>query len=75
MTTSNVDHLVEVSGVYDGWSIAVIRHPEYKYVNRWATDDDPASPEPGYERRFYATEEYIERSGVLRGSRSEVRWS
>lgn len=72
--TSNIDHLIEVSGVYDGWSIAVIRYPEYVYVNRWATYDDPSAPDPGYERRFRAAEEYIERSGIARGRRSDLRW-
>lgn len=74
MNGPNVDHVIEVPGAYDGWSIAVIREPVYAYVNRWAQKDDPLVAEPGYERRFRLTEEYIERSGVKRGRLSNVRW-
>ncbi|WP_440711820.1 hypothetical protein [Herbiconiux sp. YIM B11900] len=72
---SNVDYTIEIPGVYDGWSIAVIAAPVYAYVNRWASDDDPLVPEPGYERRFAATEEYIERSKIARGLRRDVVWA
>ena len=71
---SNIDHLIEIPGVYDGWSIAVIREPTYAYVNRWARKDDPLLPEPEYERRYRRTEEYIEQSGVTRGRLENVRF-
>lgn len=74
MTDSNVEYLIEIQGVYDGWSIAVINEPTYAYVNRWATKDDPLLAEPGYERRFRMTEEYIDRSGITRGRISKVRF-
>lgn len=70
---SNVDHLIEIPFVYDGWSIAVIREP-YAYVNRWADENDPTRSREGYHRRFLATEEYIERSGVSRAARSTLIW-
>jgi len=71
---SNVDHIIEIPGVYDGWSIAVISDPTYCYVNRWADENNPTIPMPGYERRFRATEEYIERSKVARGRVVDLVW-
>jgi len=71
--SSKVDHLVEVRGVYDGWSIAVTAEP-YTYVNRWAVRDNPLVAKPGYERRFRLTEEYIQRSGVNRGRLDNLDW-
>lgn len=49
---SKVDHLIELRGVYDGWSIAVYK--DGTIHNRWAGDD-----ESGYVRRFEATEKAI----------------
>lgn len=46
--TENVHHFIEIRGVYDGWSIAVLN--DGTYVNRW---------EPG-DRRYAPTQEYIE---------------
>lgn len=48
--------LVEILGLYDGWSIAVLT--DGTLVNRWANDDGTAAAE-GYERRYAATEKYI----------------
>lgn len=45
-----VDHLVEIRGVFDGWSIAVMK--DGTVVNRWANL-------PGFERQAEATEAYI----------------
>jgi hypothetical protein len=67
------DYLIEVPGVYDGWSIAVLNDP-YVYVNRWAEVDDPLTPAPGCERRYRMTEDYIEASGVPRGRLSAIDW-
>ena len=53
--SSSIDRLIELRGVYDGWSIAVMK--DGSLVNRW-TDDD-GSPAKGYERRWAATEEAI----------------
>lgn len=69
---SNVDHLIELPDVYDGWSIAVISEPSYAYVNRWADENNPTRARSGYERRFRMVEEYIDRSGVPRGRLSNV---
>ena len=41
-------YVIEVRGIYDGWSIGVTRDNEY--VNRWDKDD----------YRYLATEEVIE---------------
>ena len=46
----DVDYLVEVRGVYDGWSIAVMK--DGSYVNRWEDPDNPGCAVPGFESRF-----------------------
>lgn len=51
-----IDHLIELRGVYDGWSIAVMTDGAIK--NRWANDAGDG-PEPGYERRWSAAEDAI----------------
>lgn len=51
-----IDYLVELRGVYDGWSIAVYTDGTLK--NRWANDAGDG-PGPGHERRWKATEEAI----------------
>lgn len=51
-----IDHLIELRGVYDGWSIAVYTDGTIK--NRW-TNDAGDGPEPGYERRWRAAEDAI----------------
>ena len=52
-----IAHLIEFRGVYDGWSIAVLK--DGSLVNRWAEPD--GTPRAGYERRFKATEAAIQR--------------
>lgn len=47
----DIDHLIEIRGVYDGYSVIVLK--DGTWVNRWAGV-------PGYERRAAATQEYIE---------------
>lgn len=49
--------IIELPGVYDGWSI--IQTPENTLINRWANADG-TGPEPGYERRYEATERAID---------------
>lgn len=53
--SNQINHLIELRGVYDGWSIAVMK--DGSLVNRWAKDDGSAAK--GYERRWAATEEAI----------------
>ena len=53
--SNDIGHLIELRGVYDGWSIAVMK--DGSLVNRWA--DDHGGPLGGYERRWAATEEAI----------------
>lgn len=50
-----VDHLIELRGVYDGWSIEVRKDGTMR--NRWAEAD--GKPAAGYERRWQATENAI----------------
>jgi hypothetical protein len=45
--------LVQLQGVYDGWSIAMLN--DGTAVNRWANDDN-TGPEPGFERAYAATQ-------------------
>ena len=52
-----VDHLIELPGVYDGWSIAVFM--DGTMLNRWANDEG-TGPAPGYERRYEATKKAME---------------
>ena len=49
---ANIAHLIELRGVYDGWSIAVLK--DGSLVNRWAAPD--CTPRDGYEDRWKATE-------------------
>ena len=41
--------LIEIRGVYDGWSVALL--PDGRYINRWEEGD----------RRYTATQEWIDR--------------
>ena len=41
--------LIEIRGVYDGWSVALL--PDGRYINRWKEGD----------RRYKATQEWIDR--------------
>ena len=52
---AEIDYLIELRGVYDGWSIAV--HTDGTLRNRWASADGTAIE--GYERRWEATENAI----------------
>jgi hypothetical protein len=52
----DIDHTIEIRGLYDGWSIAVMK--DGTVVNRWAGL-------AGYERRAAATDEYIKNAETL----------
>lgn len=54
-TDDDIDHVIELRGVYDGWSVAVLKNGIR--VNRWAGIDGQAIP--GYERRWKMTEDYL----------------
>lgn len=54
---ADVAHTIEIPGVYDGWSIAVLK--DGTMINRWADTEDPTKPAEGYERRYRMTEEAI----------------
>lgn len=51
-----IDYLIELRGVYDGWSIGVMT--DGCLHNRWS--DDEGNALPGYERRYEATERAID---------------
>lgn len=52
----SVDHLVEIPGVYDGWSIAVMR--DGTQVNRWPVGDPRhAATQDHIDRKEHATDE------------------
>lgn len=55
-----IDHVIELRGVYDGWSIAVLK--DGRMLNRWANDAGDG-PEPGYERRYELTKKAMESDG------------
>lgn len=57
--------LIELRGVYDGWSVAVMK--DGSRLNRWANADG-TGPAPGYWRRYEATEAF------LRGEEPDGRW-
>ncbi len=52
-TESEVAYLIEIRGLFDGWSIAVLEDGTWK--NRWNPED--------YPYRHAATQEYIEKHG------------
>jgi len=54
--SDEVAYLIELRGVYDGWSVA--RMTDGSLRNRWANED--GTPREGYERRFEAAQKYIE---------------
>lgn len=58
LADGDVDHLIEIRGVFDGWSI-LVRKSDGAHLNRWASEDDPTRPEPGYGRRYYETQDVI----------------
>lgn len=47
-----VDYLIEVRGIYDGWSVA--RMKDGTLINRWAPED----------RRHASTQEWIDRMNL-----------
>ena len=49
--------LVEIRGVYDGWSILINEQGEW--LNRWENDEG-GGPAEDYERRWKATHDYIQ---------------
>lgn len=51
-TSADIDHLVEIQGHWDAWSIAVLK--DGRVINRWAGLE-------GYEERARITQEYIDR--------------
>lgn len=55
-TDENVSALIELRGVYDGWSVAALR--DGTLVNRWADEEGKAVP--GYERRWKLTQHFID---------------
>lgn len=61
---AEIDYYIELRGVYDGWSVAVLR--DGTRVNRWAEAD--GMPAVGYERRYDITEAF------LRGEEPKGRW-
>lgn len=56
---AEVDHLIELRGVYDGWSVKVLK--DGTRINRWAGI-------PGYERRAAIVEAF------LNGEDANGRW-
>ena len=59
-----IAHLVELRGVYDGWSIAVLT--DGTQVNRWENDEGTGA-KPGYERRYDAAQKAIAASSSTGG--------
>ncbi len=51
----DIDYLIELRGVYDGWSIAVLK--DGTMLNRWADEDGRALA--GYKDRFERTQKAI----------------
>ena len=49
---SEIDHVIEIRGIYDGYSITVLK--DGTVINRWAGV-------PGHEERAARTQEYIDR--------------
>lgn len=60
-TDDEIDHLVQLQVVYDGWSIAVLK--DGRRINRWANDEG-TGPEEGYERRYRMTQEVLDETPV-----------
>lgn len=52
-----IDHLIELDGVYDGWSIAVLK--DGTRINRWANAMGDG-PREGYERRYSLTQRALD---------------
>ena len=56
-TSEEIDTLIEDRDIYDGWSIAVLK--DGRRINRWSNDEGTAA-EPGYERRYEATQKILD---------------
>lgn len=52
----DVDYIVELRGVYDGWSVAMLE--DGTAWNRWGNEEQDG-PDDGYEGRYLATQAYI----------------
>lgn len=52
----SVVQLIELHGVYDGWSVKIMS--DGRAINRWANAD--GTPAEGYERRYKATQAWID---------------
>lgn len=63
-----IDYLIEIRGVYDGWSIAVLK--DGTLWNRWANDEQTEAY-PGYKRRYEATRKCIEEMQAERNGHVE----
>lgn len=57
-SSAEIDHLVEIQGLYDGWSIAVFR--DGRVYNRWQSKENCLLPAEGLQRRYEETEKYIQ---------------
>ncbi len=55
MSDDDIAYLIELRGVYDGWSIKVLK--DGTAINRWADED--GKPVEGYERRWQLTQDAI----------------
>lgn len=60
-----IESIIELRGVYDGWSVAVLK--DGTHVNRWK-DHETGKALEGYEYRYDVTEAY------LRGEEPNGRW-
>lgn len=59
LTSDEIDHTIQLSDVYDGWSIAVLK--DGRVINRWANDEG-TGPAEGYERRYELTQRTLDSS-------------
>lgn len=51
----DVDHYIEIRGIYDGWSVAYMK--DGRMLNRWPPDD----------RRHKPTQDFIDRQALGAG--------
>ena len=49
-----IDHYIEIRGIYDGWSVAKMK--DGRLLNRWPPDDRRHKPTQDWIARFKATE-------------------
>ena len=57
MDWDQVEYTIELPGVYDGWSIALMK--DGTLFNRWANEEG-TGPAKGYERRYERTQHHID---------------